>query len=98
MFVAIRRRILLARALRMVNRMRAERGLPALRSMPVGRRLSPMGCPVARALNADIVSTRIYHETWNDQPKPLPPVLVRFATWFDCGDFPELIANPNPEN
>ena len=85
-------------ALREINEIRRQRGLPWLSELPKGTKGHPSGCVVANALSGPAqvsCSQNMGIGFWdgdNYDDIPTPAVLCRLITAFDRGEYPELEA------
>lgn len=84
-------------ALTWVNEARRMRGLPGLDAFPPGVPCDPAGCPVSRALDADISFRGLVvpHDGTGGSVR-LPAVVRRFANEFDLGRYPALEVGAGP--
>ncbi len=77
--------------LRWINEVRSIRGVEPLADMPRGVPCDPHACPVARALDADVMFDGVvlaHGAGWS--PVHLPAAAQTFANDFDIGLYPAL--------
>jgi hypothetical protein len=74
-------------ALKLANEIRGEKELPLLKALPQGVRSNNRLCPLARATGM-VVNTREIH---NGVVYKVTPAARTFISFFDQGQFPELV-------
>ena len=81
----------LTEVLRWINEVRSIRGMDSIVAMPRGVPCDPHGCPVAKALDANVTAGGMaYAHGPGWSPVHLPAAAQTFASDFDVGLYPAL--------